>query len=154
MFSGVKENMIAETAQMEGTIRTFDNEVLKNVKKRLEEIAKGVGAAFRCDVQVEWPFGCGPNTNDVAMQEEILGYGKELLGDEAMVLMDPSMGSEDFSYVGLRVPSMFMWMGGRVYGGEAYPLHNNKMMLNEEAFPIGSAMHAHCAMQWLKNHAE
>lgn len=154
MFSGVKENMIAETAQMEGTIRTFDNEVLKNVKKRLEEIAKGVGAAFRCDVQVEWPFGCGPNTNDVAMQEEILGYGKELLGNEAMVLMDPSMGSEDFSYVGLRVPSMFMWMGGRVYGGEAYPLHNNKMMLNEEAFPIGSAMHAHCAMQWLKNHAE
>ncbi len=154
MFSGVKENMIAETAQMEGTVRTFDNDVLAVVKKRLEEIAKGVGAAFRCDVEVEWPFGCGPNVNDVDTQNEMVGYGKALLGEDALVQMEPSMGSEDFSYIGYRVPSIFFWMGGRVEDdSQVVSLHNNKMVLNEDAFPIGAAMHAHCAMEWLKNHA-
>jgi amidohydrolase len=153
MISGTKENIIPDTARMEGTIRTFDNKVLENVKKRLEEIAKGVGAAFRCEVEVEWPFGCGPNTNDTALQDEIVKYGKELIGEENMVLMDPSMGSEDFSFVGQKVPSMFMWMGGRVEDDSlVYPLHHNHMVLNEESFPIGTAMHAYCAMEWLKNH--
>lgn len=153
MISGTKENIIADTAQMEGTIRTFDNAVLANVKKRLEEIAKGVGAAFRCKVEVEWPFGCGPNANDLTMQEDVVRYGSELIGAENMVLMDPSMGSEDFSYVANEVPSMFMWMGGRVDDDSlVYPLHHNHMVLNEDAFPIGAAMHAHCAMEWLKEH--
>lgn len=153
MVSGTKENIIADTARMEGTIRTFDSAVLANVKKRLEEIAKGVGAAFRCEVEVEWPFGCGPNTNDVALQEEMVRYGKALIGDENMILSEPTMGSEDFSFVSQKVPGMFMWMGGRVEDDSlVYPLHHNRMVLNEDAFPFGAAMHAHCAMEWLKNH--
>ena len=87
------------------------------------------------------------------MQENVVRYGSELIGAENMVLMDPTMGSEDFSYVANEVPSTFMWMGGRVEDDSlVYPLHHNHMVLNEDAFPIGAAIHALCAMEWLKEH--
>ena len=150
--SGEKENIIPSTAQIRGTVRTFDSEVLARVKRRMEEISKGVGLTFRCDVNLNWDFGCAPNSNDEVMEEEFLQYHKDVLGEDSILAAEASMGSEDFASVSSKVPSVYVFMGVKPEGLEnVYPIHNPRMIVDEEALHKGAALYAHMAAEWLKN---
>lgn len=150
--SGSKENIIPDSALIRGTLRALDGKVLANVKRRMEEICKGIGAVYRCDVDFTWDFGCGPNSNNEELALELYKYQSEIIGEENMIEAAPAMGSEDFSYVSEAVPSVFCWMGVKPEGLEnPAPLHSPKMLLDEAAMPYGAALHANCAIKWLKN---
>jgi amidohydrolase len=59
------------------------------------------------------------------------------------------MGAEDFAYIAQKVPSCFALLGTQVANGEAHPLHSPKMLLNEEALPLGTAYLAQTALDLL-----
>ena len=150
--SGDKENIIPETAMMEGTIRCYDSGVRAFLKERLVQVATTVAAAFRCECTVDYPFGVAPNENNVQLQNECIGYVKELIGDENILCEEGSMGSEDFSYVSSNVPSLFITLGARVADDDkVFPAHSPNVLFDEDAFHVGSAIYTHVAMEWLKN---
>ena len=90
-------------------------------------------------------------SNDAGFAEFVLDTARELLGAARVTLMrHPVMGSEDFSYVLQRVPGAMANLGTRPDGGEVYPNHSNRMLLNETALASGIALHVAVALRFFE----
>ena len=158
-------NVIPDQVEMEGTIRTYDEEVREFIKTRLEEMCAGIAASFRAEARVSFGSGCPTLVNDKALAEDALSYLQELLGKEkafstaqltAMAgdsKASKSAGSEDFAYVSHKVPSIMLALAaGQPEKGFCYPQHHPKVKFDEEALPTGAAVYAYAAMRWLEEH--
>lgn len=130
--SGTTNNVIAETAQLHGTIRTLTQEMSLHIQKRLTEIAQGVAASFGIEVDVELKQGGYlPVENDPELARELMAFFE---AQEAVNLIDclPSMTGEDFGYLLNHIPGVMFWLGV----GTPYALHHPKMSPNEDALPF------------------
>lgn len=77
-------------------------------------------------------------------------FVKEIVGEENLQIdEEPLAGTEDFSYISQRVPTMFMWAGSNGLGNQNYPLHNPNIILDEGVLPLGVAVVVHSAINWL-----
>ena len=166
MHAGNAANVIPDTAELGGTIRTFDEEIREFVKKRMTEISKGIAAAFQAEAEVTFGSGCPTLVNDNALAEstaaslkELLGEGKTFTAGQLTAMAgqgktQKSAGSEDFAYVSQEVPSIMVALAaGQPQKGYAYPQHHPRVKFDEEVLSSGSAVYAYAAMDWLrKNH--
>ena len=156
--AGDASNIIPDTAEMRGTIRTADLAVNEKIKTRIREIAQGVGGAMRTEVTVDFFDFCPPMLADGALSECGLGYMKELLGDDAMsmaALGGPKVGggSEDFAFVSCKVPTVGMFLSaGSPKEGYAYSQHHPKVTFDDSILYRGSAAYAYFAARWLEEH--
>ena len=156
--AGDASNIIPDTAEMRGTIRTADLAVNEKIKTRIREIAQGVGGAMRTEVSVDFFDFCPPMLADGALSECGLGYMKELLGDGAMsmaALGGPKVGggSEDFAFVSCKVPTVGMFLSaGSPKEGYAYSQHHPKVTFDDSILYRGSAAYAYFAARWLEEH--
>ena len=156
--AGDASNIIPDTAEMRGTIRTADLAVNEKIKTRIREIAQGVGGAMRTEVTVDFFDFCPPMLADGALSECGLGYMKELLGDGAMsmaALGGPKVGggSEDFAFVSCKVPTVGMFLSaGSPKEGYAYSQHHPKVTFDDSILYRGSAAYAYFAARWLAEH--
>ena len=156
--AGDASNIIPDTAEMRGTIRTADLAVNEKIKTRIREIAQGVGGAMRTEVTVDFFDFCPPMLADGALSECGLGYMKELLGDGAMsmaALGGPKVGggSEDFAFVSCKVPTVGMFLSaGSPKEGYAYSQHHRKVTFDDSILYRGSAAYAYFAARWLEEH--
>jgi metal-dependent amidase/aminoacylase/carboxypeptidase family protein len=80
---------------------------------------------------------------------------KDIVGEQGIFLFEGGgMGSEDFASYSYEVPSLYVILGAGaknenpLYG---VPMHNEKVVFNEDVLPTGAAMHAYSAIMWLKN---
>ena len=153
--AGAAGNIIPNSGYMLGTIRTFQPEVRELVKRRLTEIAEGVTATLGGTVKVTFDAGTPPLSNDEAMTEEMLGYLRELLGEDQVVPMPPRLASEDFAEVTTRVPGIFLRLStGSIEEGYCFAGHHPKVRFDEAAMPSGAAAYAYGAFRWLESHAD
>ena len=156
--AGDASNIIPDTAEMRGTIRTADLAVNEKIKTRIREIAQGVGGAMRTEVTVDFFDFCPPMLADGALSECGLGYMKELLGDGAMsmaALGGPKVGggSEDFAFVSCKVPTVGMFLSaGSPKEGYAYSQHHPKVTFDDSILYRGSAAYSYFAARWLEEH--
>jgi hippurate hydrolase len=159
--AGSAPNVIPDSATLSGSIRTFDEETRSFIKKRLEEISKGVAQSFRAESSVTYTSSCPTLKNDKDVSDEALKYASELLGEEyvfstkALASMggdgSKSAGSEDFAHVSQAVPSVMIALAaGRKEDGFEYPQHHPKVIFDESALPFGSALYAYIAMRYLE----
>ena len=158
MHGGQTSNVIPNDAMMSGTIRTRKNETRAMVKERMEAIVSSIATAFGAEAKVEWGCGCPVLSQDKGLYAEVKGYLKALDGATLVDLGDlgtsfGGMGSEDFSQVANKVPSVFLAIpAGNPAEGFIYPQHHPKARFLDQALPSGAAAYAHVAMEWLKNH--
>lgn len=136
---------------MRGTIRSLTHDGAEFLKSRLAEVADAVGKANRCDVYVEFPeVSYPPTVNDEALWNFARGVAGEMLGSENVRQIPPVMGGEDFSFFAERVPGVFAFLAvGDERSGQAYPVHHPKFTLNEDALPVGAALHTAFALRSL-----
>lgn len=157
MHGGNTSNVIPDTAYMTGTIRTMNEKVRDLVKKRLQEIACGVGTTFGAAVTVTFDQGCACNMVDANLNQQVKSYAEKLIGkdkvlDNSKNSQAKNYASEDFAYISNVVPSaMVMLAAGTPEEGHCYPLHHPKATFNEDALPIGAAVYANTAMEWLND---
>lgn len=165
IHAGNAANVIPDTAELSGTIRTYDEEVRAFLKQRITEIATGIASSFRATAQVTFGSGCPTLKNDHDLSACSLQYVRELLGASKAFSVgqlnamsgggktSKSTGSEDFAYVSQEVPSiMFAYASGQPDQGYCYPQHHPKVKFNEEVLANGSAVYAYTAMRWLEDH--
>ncbi len=160
MKGGTTGNVIADKVTMEGTLRAYDEEIRGFIKKRVSEITEGVANTFRGKGVAHFGNGCPPLKNDGKLSEEIEEYLTSSLGKEIVLNTEKmggrtnkSGGSEDFSYISQQVPTLMLALAsGNSEEGYKYPQHHPKVMFDEKVLPIGSAVLAHSAFEWLKNH--
>lgn len=151
--AGSAPNIIPDTCEFEGTIRSNDKASRELLVRRLQEIATKTAEAYGATATVEMRNGVAPLVCDPKLTNEFVGYMAALNIPGAMPYPGVSASaSEDFASIAERIPSTFMYLSAGYLDarGEA-PAHNPKVQFNEDVCPIGASCYAHCATEWLKN---
>lgn len=152
---GEAPNIIPREVIMEGTIRSLDKEIGEFIFNRINDITVDTAKMFRGEAELIELSSVPPLTNNTDLAKEITSYVKDLIGENLVNLFEGGgMGSEDFASYSYEVPSVYMMLGAgtkqeNLLYGE--PMHNEKVVFNEEILATGSAIHAYSAIMWLKN---
>lgn len=152
---GDAPNIIPKEVIMEGTIRSLDKELGQFIFNRVNDIVKSTAKMFRGEAELIELSSVPPLANDTNLAKELGSYVKDLVGEKGVVEFEGGgMGSEDFASYSYEVPSVYFMLGAgtkqeNLLYGE--PMHNNKVVFNEDIMVTGAAMHAYCAIKWLKN---
>jgi hippurate hydrolase len=149
--AGSAPNVIPETANLLGTIRTFSECARNRVHEGIREIAEGVASAHRVEVTVHLVRGYPVTENHPGFTAFVEEESRRLLGEDALIGMPkPHMYAEDFSYVLQKRPGAMVYLGAQPEGIEnPEPLHSNRMVVDEDAMAIGIALHAAIALRYL-----
>ena len=158
--AGAASNVIPDTAEMWGTIRTTDPENKSGalIKQRMTEIAQGVAVAFRCTAEVTFSDFCPCMVVDETLSKDAFGYLSEMLGQGVMDMTSltggkPGGGSEDFAFVSHEVPTVSMFLSaGNAKEGYAYGQHHPKVKFDDSILYEGSAAYSWFALRWLSEH--
>ncbi|MGI9578521.1 MAG: M20 metallopeptidase family protein [Microthrixaceae bacterium] len=155
LTAGTTENVIPESAEMAGTLRTVDEAVRTRTRDRIATVAEGIAAAHGCTATVEITEGYPVTVNDADLAEFVGTVARVLLGGRMVFDMPaPVMGAEDFSYVGQRVPAVMAFLGvcppSNPDPFAAPACHSNRMVLHEESMATGIALHAAIATALLE----
>ena len=146
--AGTVNNVIPKTAILQGTLRTFDNDIKQYLMKRIEEIVNNISKAFHAECQI-----------DVLTDIPVLCCDKERNEQLAKVFqsMNPAFnivsglhttGSDDFAMFSEKVPSSYFMIGARVDSNNVFAHHNPKVCFNEQVLPIETAVYVCAAMDW------
>ncbi len=153
IIAGTTTNVIPESAELTGTVRTVDAETREQVLGSIEQVVQGIAGAHGCRVDVELDYGYPVTVNDAGFTDFSVGVLTDVLGADRVSLMPaPIMGSEDWSYVLERVPGLMAFLGvcpDGVEPNQAHACHSNLMRIDEDAMAVGIAAHAALALSYL-----
>ena len=152
---GDAPNIIPNEVVMEGTIRTLEKELGEQIFSRMNDIVTSTAKMFRGEAELIELSSVPPLANNKELANEVTGYMKDIVGEQGIFLFEGGgMGSEDFASYSYEVPSRYVILGaGEKNENPLYgvPMHNEKVVFNEDVLPTGAAMHAYSAIMWLKN---
>jgi hippurate hydrolase len=153
IHAGTTTNVIPDYCDILGTIRAVSDSTQHQVHDGLKRVAEGIAAAHEATVEVEIDAGYPVTVNDGDFATFATGVAEELLGKErTLVLPNPVMGAEDFSYVLQKVPGSMIFLGGTPAGQDprtAPANHSTKVFFEEEAMVQGIALYAALALRHL-----
>jgi len=127
-------NVIPSKSSADGTMRTFDEELRKEIKLKLHEIAARTAAENKCTYNLDIRHGYPSVYNDPELTAVVIDAAKEFLTDENVKKMELRMTAEDFAYYGKEIPAVFYRMGISGNGKGNVGLHNSAFDMDEEAF--------------------
>jgi amidohydrolase len=134
---GFRGNVIAESALLTGTIRSYTDAVRETMLRRTEEITAGVCAAFGATYQFEHNTSCPPLVNNPQVAAFVREQAEGYFGTDR-ILAAPSMGAEDMSVFLEARPGCYFWLGGRNEArGIAGRHHDPAFVIDEDALPLG-----------------
>ena len=132
--SGTAFNVIADKATIEGTVRTFDGDIRKQVEKQMYSIVEGITTAFGATYTIDYLNGYPALYNHQEETETVRALLAEQFSEENIVDMEPSMGAEDFSYFLLEKPGTYFRVGSQNEDEAThYPHHHPKFDIDERA---------------------
>ena len=152
--AGNTNNIIPETAVLEGTIRSNDKASRELLVRRMKEVAVRTAEVYGGTAEIEMLSQVPPLICDPALTTEFADMMKNMGIPGACPCPGISASaSEDFASIADKIPATFMYLSaGFLDDRGAAPAHNPKVMFNEDVCPIGASCYAHCATEWLKNH--
>ena len=137
IHGGSAYNVIDDEVILNGTVRTFKQEIRDKIEKRINETAKGIAKANGGEVEVVYFRKYPPTIN--SKKESVFSsiVAKELVGEKNVQMdVEPSMGGEDFSYLLNEKPGSYLYIGQRDSNHKDY-LHTTKYDFNDDLLPIG-----------------
>jgi amidohydrolase len=151
--AGTTNNVIPETAEIEGTIRAVSEKTRSRVHDGIRRVVEGLGAAHGCEVDLVIDQGYPVTVNDEGFADTVLGLAEQVVGADKVVRQaHPIMGAEDWSYVLQRVPGAMVFLGGTHPDRDlasAAPNHSNRVVFDEDAMLNGIATYAAVALHHL-----
>ena len=129
-------NVIANTVELEGSVRSLDEEMRDLVQERLHQVAEGTAAANQCEVTIEYERGYPITDNNEEATQHAISVASSV--SEVDTDTPPIMPSEDFAYMLMEKPGAFIFLGN----GDSQMLHNPEYIFNDEAIPFGSSWYA------------
>ncbi|MCC7350550.1 MAG: amidohydrolase [Phycisphaerales bacterium] len=145
---GTAVNIIPDTATIEGTARTLNEETRQQVRQAMERRVSAIARANDCRVQLAWTEGYPCTINDPAAADFVADTARQVLGnDRYLPVAKPSMGGEDFSYYLQQIPGCFFLLGVRPDHLSIYPpLHSDRYDFTDSAMPVGVRMFVELAI--------
>lgn len=127
MTSGTVQNIIAENARLEGTIRTLNASAMAEVKRRIEAICAGIEASFECDITIDYGSMYYEVNNNEQCANQLLAFAESFEHCQA-VTCSAAMTGEDFGYFLKEIPGALYWAGANC----EYGLHHAKISPDED----------------------
>jgi hippurate hydrolase len=156
IHAGEATNVVPESCELQGTVRTFTLDVLDLIERRMKEVAEHTCAAFGVGCEFEFVRNYPPTINHPAETEFARKVLADVVGAENVLDFEPTMGAEDFSYFLLQKPGCYFLIGNgdgahRASGHGMGPcmLHNPSYDFNDDLIPLGATAWVQIAERWL-----
>jgi amidohydrolase len=133
--AGNARNVIPQTAELRGTVRTLTEEVRELVEKRVREVVAGVAQMTGAKIDLEYERGYPVVVNHALQTDVATQVAKEIAGDANVHEMPPLMGAEDFAYMLEQRPGAFIFCGNGNSAGLHHPAYN----FNDDAIVYGTS---------------
>nr|WP_315237409.1 M20 aminoacylase family protein [uncultured Albidiferax sp.] len=144
-------SVVPSKATLVGTVRTFNPSVQDLIERRITELCSAVALGFGATASVKYERLYPPTINSSTEALFTMRVAESIVGASQVVRdLDPSMGSEDFSFMLQVKPGAYMRIGqGTENGPGSCALHNSRYDFNDAILPLGAAMHASLAEQFM-----
>jgi amidohydrolase len=156
IHTGEATNVVPDSCELQGTVRTFTLEVLDMIERRMQEIAQHTCAAFGATCEFQFRRNYPPTVNhpgETAFVRQVLA---DIVGADQVVVQEPTMGAEDFAYMLQARPGCYIFIanGDGVHremghGGGPCTLHNPSYDFNDDLIPLGATYWVRLTEQWL-----
>ena len=156
VHAGEATNVVPDSCELQGTVRTFTIEVLDLIEARMQQIAESLCAAFDATCEFEFVRNYPPTVNhpaETAFARDVMG---RIVGPENVLVQEPTMGAEDFAYMLQAKPGAYCFIGNgdgghRDAGHGAGPctIHNPSSDFNDDLIPLGGTYWVRLAEEWL-----
>jgi amidohydrolase len=146
--AGTVANIVPDTANIKGTVRTYSSEIRETIISRIEQLAKGICEAYGATCEIQFAQGYAAVDNDEELYKFFNKMAIETLPNIEITAMTPGMGGEDFSAYKKIAPSFFAGIGARLEQGEVFPGHHPKFQISEACLPIGCALYVAFALKY------
>ena len=148
--SGVRFNIIPESAEMIGTVRTLDPNMQTQIIRRMTEMAADIAKAHGGEATIEWQNNTGVTYNDPALTATMLPTLQQVAGTENVNLQKATTGGEDFSFFQEEVPGFYFFLGGMSPGNtQAFPHHTPDFFIDESGLKLGVKALSQLAVDYL-----
>jgi hippurate hydrolase len=155
--AGEATNVVPDSVELQGTVRTFTVELLDLFERRMREMTEQLAGAFELTAEFEFRRNYPPTINHAAETGFVREVLTGMVGPENVLDFEPTMGAEDFSYYLLEKPGCYFLIGNgdgdhRSLGHGLGPctLHNPCYDFNDELIPLGGSMWVRLAEAWLR----
>ena len=163
IHAGEATNVVPDSCEIQGTVRTFTLEVLDLIERRMQQITEATAEAFEVSCEFSFKRNYPPTINHDAETGFARQQLTEMVGAANVHDFEPTMGAEDFSFFLQKIPGCYFLIGNgdgthREGGHGMGPcmLHNPSYDFNDELIPLGGSMWVRMAEAWLnspQNHA-
>lgn len=148
--AGDRHNIIAHTAHMSGTARSFSPEIGALLPKRVEQVSKHVCEAFGATCHLHYENVYPATVNDAGMCKRVWDSAVKAIGADNVVAAAPSMGGEDMSYFLQAVPGCYFFIGSaNPAKGIDVPHHHPAFQIDEDALAIGTRVITQAVLDYL-----
>ncbi|MBO8165217.1 MAG: amidohydrolase [Brevibacillus sp.] len=147
--SGSAFNVIADSAVLKGTVRSFRPEVREYLQQRLEQTAEAIAQLYGARIQVDYVRGYPPVVNHQAEAQAALAEAEQVFGAQNVGIMPPNMAGEDFAYYLQNVPGAFCFIGAGQPDQPVYPHHHPRFVIDERALPLAAEWLCRMALRYV-----
>lgn len=151
--SGTNYNVVADTAELSGTVRTYSPEVRNSVEEKIRQVTENIVQSFGCTAEVQYIKKTGAVIHDDEKMCQIAHDAViKLFGENALFESRPVGGGDDFAYYSERVPGIYAMIGAAMPSadGKIHAHHHPKVCFDESVFKNGVAMHVQMTVDFLE----
>ena len=156
IHTGEATNVVPDTCELQGTVRTFTLEVLDLIEARMKQVAEHTCAAHDAVCEFEFVRNYPPTVNsapEAAFARQVMA---SIVGEANVQVQEPTMGAEDFAYLLQAKPGAYCFIANgdgahreMGHGGGPCTLHNPSYDFNDDLIPLGATYWVKLAEQWL-----
>jgi amidohydrolase len=150
LHAGSAFNIIAEQAEMHGTIRSYDEATRQTLLRRVREIVEGTASTMGASAELEIQELTVAVVNDPAAAARVREVAARVVGAEHVSTQQRWMASEDMSYFLREIGGCFFFIGG-ARGPSEYPHHNPRFDFDESVLPQGVAILCEAVSDYMRD---
>nr|WP_106794730.1 amidohydrolase [Aquimarina sp. Aq78] len=148
--SGVRFNIIPESAEMIGTVRTLDPKMRALIIRRMNEMVPAIAKAYGGEAIIEFQNNTSITYNDPDLVKKMLPTIEGIAGKENVILSKATTGGEDFSYFQEVVPGFYFFLGGKTPGNnQAASHHTPDFFIDESGLVLGVKVMSQLTIDYL-----
>ncbi len=150
--AGVRSNIIPESSQIIGTLRTLDYGMQAQINKRMQEMVPAIAAAYRAEATIDIAKGYPITYNDINLTAQMLPSMEKAAGKKNVKVIKAITGAEDFSFFQKEVPGVYFFLGGKTPGDTtAAPHHTPDFHIDENGMLLGVKTFVQMTIDYLGN---
>jgi hippurate hydrolase len=156
IHAGEAKNVIPDSCELQGTVRTFTPDVLDLIERRMQQVAEHTCAAFGASCEFEFVRKYPSTINsarEAALARQVM---QDIVGEAQVLAQEPTMGAEDFAFMLQAKPGAYCFIGNGEgshreigHGGGPCMLHNPSYDFNDALIPLGGTYWVRLAEAWL-----